>query len=153
MRSKIPPPRFTCFRYCPRNSGRSGAVGTQVPASGTKVPKSAVAARLQRQQFLYDPAKHFEFLLAEPVMGFLLVPPPMMRAQLDRLQTVIGLDHVRFGIIPMGRVLTRTPQASVQLYVGEETIAVTEDFAGETWHRENATARPTPGDQNQSVDL
>lgn len=86
-------------------------------------------------------------------MGFLLVPPPMMRAQLDRLQTVIGLDHVRFGIIPMGRVLTRTPQASVQLYVGEETIAVTEDFAGETWHRENATARPTPGDQNQSVDL
>ena len=29
------------LRYCPRNSGRSGTVGTQVPASGTKVPKSA----------------------------------------------------------------------------------------------------------------
>jgi hypothetical protein len=63
-----------------------------------------------------------------------------MRAQLDRLQTVIGLEHVRFGIVPMGTVLTRTPQASVQIYVGAETIAVGEDFAGETWHRENAEA-------------
>jgi transcriptional regulator with XRE-family HTH domain len=101
---------------------------------------AAVAARMQRQQFLYDPAKNFEFLLAEPVLRFLLVPPPVMRSQLDRLQTVIGLEHVRFGIVPMGTVLTRTPQASVQIYCGEETIAVTEDFAGETWHRESASA-------------
>ena len=101
---------------------------------------AALAIRMQRQQFLYDPAKRFEFLLAEPVLRFLLVQPAVMRAQLDRLQTVIGLEHVRFGIIPMGTVLTRTPQASVQIYVGPETIAVAEDFAGETWHRENAEA-------------
>jgi transcriptional regulator with XRE-family HTH domain len=101
---------------------------------------AALALRMQRQQFLYDPSKRFEFLLAEPVLRFLLVPPIVMRAQLDRLQTVIGLEHVRFGIIPMGTVLTRTPQASVQIYVGAETIAVTEDFAGETWHRENVEA-------------
>ncbi len=101
---------------------------------------AALALRMQRQQFLYDPSKRFEFLLAEPVLRFLLVPPVAMRAQLDRLQTVIGLENIRFGIVPMGTVLTRTPQASVQIYVGAETIAVAEDFAGETWHRENAEA-------------
>lgn len=101
---------------------------------------AALAVRMQRQQFLYDPTKKFEFLLAEPVLRFLLVPPAVMRTQLDRLQTVIGLEHIRFGIVPMGTVLTRTPQASVQIYAGAEIIAVTEDFAGETWHRENAEA-------------
>lgn len=101
---------------------------------------AAVAARMQRQQFLYDPTKNFEFLLAEPVLRFLLVPPAVMRSQLDRLQTVIGLEHVRFGIVPMGTVLAATPQASVQIYVGKDTIAVAEDFAGETWHRDNASA-------------
>lgn len=101
---------------------------------------AAVATRMKRQQFLYDPTKRFEFLLAEPVLRFLLVPPAVMRTQLDRLQTVIGLEHMRFGIVPMGTVLTRTPQASVQIYVGTETIVVSEDFAGETWHRENAEA-------------
>jgi transcriptional regulator with XRE-family HTH domain len=101
---------------------------------------AALAVRMQRQQFLYDSTKRFEFLVAEPVLRFLLVSPTVMRAQLDRLQTVIGLEHVRFGIVPMGTVLRRTPQASVQIYVGTETIAVTEDFAGETWHRDNAGA-------------
>jgi hypothetical protein len=99
---------------------------------------AALAVRMERQRYLYDPGKRFEFLLAEPVLRFLLVPPTVMHAQLDRLQTVIGLERVRFGIVPMGVVLTRTPQASVQIYVGEDTIAVAEDFAGETWHRENA---------------
>jgi transcriptional regulator with XRE-family HTH domain len=101
---------------------------------------AAIAVRMQRQQFLWDPGKRFEFLLAEPVLRFLLAPPAVMRAQLDRLQTVIGLDRVRFGIVPLGTVLTRTPQASVQIYEGTELIAVTEDFSGETWHRDNAAA-------------
>ncbi|HEV2377357.1 MAG TPA: helix-turn-helix transcriptional regulator [Streptosporangiaceae bacterium] len=103
------------------------------PAAGDVA--AALAGRLQRQQSLYDPAKRFEFLLAEPVLRFLLVPPPVMLAQLDRLQTVIGLDNVRFGVVPMGTQLATTPQNSVQIYLGEQTIAVTETFIGETWHR------------------
>ena len=102
---------------------------------------AALAERLQRQQSLYDPVKRFEFLLAEPVLRFLLVPPPVMAAQLDRLQTVIGLDNVRFGIIPMGTPLAATPQNSVQIYTSdEETVAVTETFIGESWHRDTEAA-------------
>lgn len=101
---------------------------------------AALATRLQRQQMLYDPGKNFEFLLAEPVLRWLLVPAPVMRSQLDRLQTVIGLECVRFGIVPMGAELVITPQNSVQIYAGDETVAVAETFIGETWHRGDEAA-------------
>lgn len=96
---------------------------------------AAVAARLQRQQMLYDTSKSFEFLLAEPVLRWLLCPAQVMRSQLDRLQTVIGLNRVRFGILPMGVELETTPQNSFQLYVGDEAVAAVETFIGETFHR------------------
>ncbi len=101
---------------------------------------AAVEERMQRHQLLYDPAKHWEFLLAEPVLRWLLCPPTVMRAQLDRLQTVIGLQRVRFGIVPMGTELATTPQNNVEIYVGQETVAVTETFLGETWHSDDEAA-------------
>ena len=97
---------------------------------------TAVAERMQRQQMLYEPGRRWEFLLAEPCLRWALVPPAVMRSQLDRLQTVIGLAHVRFGIVPMGRELATAPQNTVEIYVGEETVAVAETFIGETWHRD-----------------
>lgn len=102
--------------------------------------EAAVAARMRRQQALYDPGKRFEFLLAEPVLRWLLTVPAVMHTQLDRLQTVIGLERIRFGIVPMGVQLGTTPQNSVQVYVGDETVAVTETFAGEVFHRDETAA-------------
>lgn len=92
----------------------------------------AVAARLRRQQLLYDENKTFEFLLAEPVLHWLLCPAEAMAAQLDRLQTVIGLANVRFGVIPFGVPLRSTPQNAFQMY---DDIAIVETFIGETIHR------------------
>lgn len=100
---------------------------------------AAVAARMERQRFVYDASKRFEFLLFEPVLRTNLAGPDVMRAQLDRLQTVIGLANVRFGVIPMGPVLQRTPQAAVQVYTSDDTVAVAEDLAGEHWHRDPET--------------
>lgn len=102
---------------------------------------AAVATRMQRQQMLYDPAKEFEFLLAEPVLRWLICPPAVMRAQLDRLQTVIGLERVRFGILPMGVELSLTPQNSFQVYVGDSSVAAVETFVGETFHRDDEAER------------
>lgn len=96
---------------------------------------AAVAARMRRQQALYDTTKRFEFLLAEPVLRWLLVPPAVMRTQLDRLQSVIGLDHIRLGVLPLGRELAVTPQNSFQVHVGEETIVSVETFVGESFYR------------------
>ena len=94
---------------------------------------AAIAERQERQKMLYDTTKRFEFLIAEPVLRWLLPEPAVMRAQLDRLQSVIGLGHVRFGIIPMGVKLTTTPQNSMQIYSGENLIATTETFVKETY--------------------
>lgn len=92
---------------------------------------AAIAERLERQQMLYDPSKRFEFLVAEPVLRYLLVTPAVMRTQLDRLQTVIGLDRIRFGVIPEGVELATTPQNSMQIYSGDDLIAVTETYVKE----------------------
>ena len=91
----------------------------------------AVAARLQRQAFLYDQSKRFEFLLAEPVIRWLLCPPETMRAQIDRLQTVIGLPNVRFGIVPMGVPLNVPPQNSFVMY---DDVTLVETLIGEIEH-------------------
>jgi transcriptional regulator with XRE-family HTH domain len=101
---------------------------------------AAVAARMQRQQMLYDPSKSFEFLLAEPVLRWLICSPAVMRAQLDRLQTVIGLERIRFGILPMGVGLKTAPQNSFQIYVGDDSVVAVETLIGETFHRDEEAA-------------
>lgn len=102
---------------------------------------AAVQERMARAQMLYDPSKRWEFLIAEPVLRWLLPTPTVMRAQLDRLQSVIGIERIRLGIIPMGTQLATTPQNTVEIYVNDrETVAVAETFIGETWHRDEEAA-------------
>lgn len=92
----------------------------------------AIAERLQRQQLLYDVGKQFEFIMGESALRYRLTPDPAaMRAQLDRLQTVIDLPNVRFGIIPFGPHLPTTPQNKFELY---DDVAVVETFLGEEFY-------------------
>ncbi|MFY1686572.1 helix-turn-helix domain-containing protein [Plantactinospora sp. WMMB782] len=95
--------------------------------------EAAVSARMERQRYLYDTSKTFEFLLAEPVLRWLLCPPDVMRGQLDRLQTVVGLPNVRFGVLPLGVQLRTAPQNAFQIY-GD--LAVVETFVTEDFHRD-----------------
>ncbi len=97
----------------------------------------AVATRMQRQRHLYDPGKTFEFLLAEPVLRWLLCPADVMRGQLDRLQTAVGMPRVRFGVLPLGVQLATTPQNAFQLY---DDLAMVETFIGEAAHRDDDAA-------------
>jgi hypothetical protein len=93
----------------------------------------AVAERMRRQQFLYEPGRQFEFLMTEAVLRFVLPEDPaVMRAQLDRLQSVIGMSNVRFGVVPFGASLPVTPQHSFQIYGA--TLAI-EGFAGADYFR------------------
>jgi transcriptional regulator with XRE-family HTH domain len=113
-----------------------------IPLHGLEIDDvdAAVHERMARAQMLYEPSKRWEFLLAEPVLRWLLPGPAVMRAQLDRLQSVIGLERIRFGIVPMGVELATTPQNTVEVYVGSETVAVAETYIGETWHRDDEAA-------------
>lgn len=89
---------------------------------------AAAALRMQRQQMLYDPAKQFEFLVAESALRWLPCPPDIMRGQLDRLQTVIGMPNVRFGVLPLSRQLEIVPQNGFVLY---DDLAYAESFVNE----------------------
>lgn len=88
----------------------------------------AVASRLARQQFLYEAGRKFEFIVTEAVLRFLLVPPEVMRGQLDRLQSIIGAPNIRFGVIPFGVRLATTPQNS--FLICDDTV-VLETFVEE----------------------
>ena len=46
---------------------------------------AAVAARMRRQEVLYDTGKTFEFVITEAALRYLLCPPQVMLGQLDRL--------------------------------------------------------------------
>ena len=98
---------------------------------------AAITTRLQRQQLLYDPTKRFEFLLCEPVLRWLLTTPEIMRGQLDRLQTIVGLPNIRFGILPLGTRLATTPQNAFQIY---DDLVIVETFIGETVYHDDAAA-------------
>lgn len=98
----------------------------------------SVAMRMERQRWLYNSSKHFEFLLTESVLRLVLPSRNAMRAQLDRLQTVIGVDNIRFGVIPFGVPLPITPQGPIQLY---DELAMVEDYRGENFHRGEDSAR------------
>lgn len=66
---------------------------------------AAVAARMRRQDVLYDPAKRVEVLLGESALRYPVAAPAVLAGQLDRLVSVIGLPNVRLGIIPLDTVL------------------------------------------------
>ena len=89
--------------------------------------EKAINARMARQAMLYEPGHSYEFVLDEPVLRRLVVPPAVLRAQLDRLQTVIGLPNVRLGIVPQTSRLKAAPWLSFAVFVmGDATEAFIE---------------------------
>lgn len=73
-----------------------------------RVPRdldASVAARLERQQLLYQPGRDIEILVAEAALTNPPCTPQVMAAQVDRLVSAVGLPTVRFGIVPLYRPL------------------------------------------------
>jgi Domain of unknown function (DUF5753) len=88
--------------------------------------EETVAARMRRQEVLYEPGKSFEFVITEAALGtYLLCPPQVMAGQLDRLANVPGLAHITFGIIPAGRELAIAPMTG---FLVADDITVVETF-------------------------
>jgi len=81
---------------------------------GTADVDATVHARMHRQQILYDTTKTFEFVFTEAALLLLPCAPDVMQGQLDRLLS-LDLPNVTFGILPMGRHLSRVPFNSFQM--------------------------------------
>lgn len=61
---------------------------------------AATHARQGSVQYLYDASKTFTFLIDEPVLRKTRVPAAIMRPQLDRLLSAVGLPNVTLAIYP-----------------------------------------------------
>jgi transcriptional regulator with XRE-family HTH domain len=62
--------------------------------------EAGVAARMERQQILYEGNHRFHFILGEQALRTMVGDTKVMIGQLDRLLTVLSLPRVRLGIIP-----------------------------------------------------
>lgn len=87
--------------------------------------EAEVLTRMARREYLYDSKKQFEVIVSEGVLRTLIVDPPVQRAQLVRLEDVLDLPNVRFGILPQGVRLHTAPQSSFTMY---DDMAIVEGF-------------------------
>jgi transcriptional regulator with XRE-family HTH domain len=92
---------------------------------------AAVAARMRRQEILYQPGRVFEFVTTEAALRIGAAPAPVMIGQLDRLNVLSELPNIRLGLIPLGVTLPLLPQNGftilddrvlVETHTGEATI-------------------------------
>lgn len=78
-----------------------------VDPTGQRDIPVAVAARMRRQEALYDAGKQFEFILTEAALRWPAGDRAVMAAQYDRIASVSTLTNVKLGIIPAGRTGVR----------------------------------------------
>ena len=97
--------------------------------------EAVVAARMRRQEVLYDTSKAFTFIITEAALQYLLCPRRVMIPQFDRLATVSEFGNVSLGIIPPGVELPVAPMAGylmaddttiVETFTSSITVSVTE---------------------------
>ena len=89
----------------------------------------AVAARIRRQEALYDPARLFEFVMTESVLRRRVGSPHVMAAQLDRLIALSGLANITLGVIPDDAELSIIPGECFMIIDGKAVL--------ETWTAED----------------
>jgi len=106
---------------------------------------SAVAARVSRQEILFDEDRRFEFLVTEGALRWRPGPPKLLLAQLDRVGSVATLSNVSIGLIPQDVEATAVashgfviygdreddeePFVRVEVIHGELTVSDPEDVA------------------------
>ncbi|MGH8895459.1 MAG: helix-turn-helix domain-containing protein [Egibacteraceae bacterium] len=110
--------------------------GFAQPPLGADDLAAALNARMERQAVLFDLRKRFEFVIGEPGLRWRIAPAHVMRGQLDRIGSLIGLPNVDIGVIPTdaaadvllyhGFVIFGEPGHDDDVHVSVETI--TEDL-------------------------
>ncbi|MFH8367741.1 helix-turn-helix domain-containing protein [Streptomyces sp. NPDC018031] len=99
--------------------------------SSPRDTEDAVRARMKRQEQLYVPGKKFHLLVWEAALHARICPPAVLRAQLDRLSGVIGMDTVSLGVVPLSASLSIPPANGFTVL--DNRLAITEDWHAELW--------------------
>ncbi len=97
-----------------------------------------VQTRMARREYLYDLGKSFEIIISESVLRDIIVDIDVHRAQMLRLELVLDLPNVRFGILPFGRRRRTAAQLGFVIY---DELAVEEDYVIDIPYHGNAAQR------------
>jgi transcriptional regulator with XRE-family HTH domain len=100
-----------------QTAGYAHGIARQVSAVyGNVDVDAAVAARIKRQEILYETGspRQFEFVFTEAALYMPPCPRAAMLGQLDRLMAM-DMAHITLGIIPMGAELSMSPLNSFML--------------------------------------
>ena len=98
-----------------QTAGYAHGIATQVSAVyGNLDIDAAVAARIKRQEILYEPGRQLEFVFTEAALYMPPCPKAAMLGQLDRLMAM-DLANITLGIIPLGAELSMSPLNSFML--------------------------------------
>ncbi|MGB3441791.1 MAG: helix-turn-helix transcriptional regulator [Actinophytocola sp.] len=87
---------------------------------GGSDPAAEVAGRLHRQLALYEPNRHFDFLITEAALRWRPGPPSLQVAQLDRIASVSTLDNVTIGLLPLDAEATALTTHNFVVYEGDD---------------------------------
>ncbi len=115
-----------------------------VDPTGQRDIPVAVAARMRRQEALYDAGKQFEFILTEAALRWPAGDRAVMAAQYDRIASVSTLTNVKLGVIPLGEPVSAIPWCDVNVYdeLGDDETSVVDVELphGEVWVTEPAAS-------------
>ncbi len=91
--------------------------------------EAAVAARMRRQELLYQPGRQFHFVITEAVLRYHLYPAEVLAGQLDRLLALISMPNLRLGIVPFQTDYPVTPLHGFWIY--DDKLVLVETLAAE----------------------
>ena len=87
--------------------------------------ENAVAARIQRQQILYETDRQFEFVITEGAALSRFCDPQVVTQQLDRIRFLFGLSNVKIGFLSNRCSLPRVPLNSFVIYDSQSVVVET----------------------------
>lgn len=88
---------------------------------------TSAAARLERQQALFDTERRFEFLISEFALRFNPTSSTdLLATQLDRVASLARMSNMHIGVLPTTSRAVATPWSNFVIYEGEETYVTIE---------------------------
>lgn len=88
---------------------------------------ASAAARLERQQALFDTERRFEFLIGEVALRVNPAPSAdLLVAQLDRVASLAAMENMHIGVLPTSGQAVATSWSNFVIYEGNETFVAVE---------------------------
>jgi len=89
---------------------------TMADTSGRGDIAAGVARRMNRQALLYDPARSFQFVIAQWALDYQAGPPDVMAGQAQKIIDMMSLPNVSVSVIPHGTSLPTVGLSGFVIY-------------------------------------